>query len=846
MLANNNLKVCWRLVRRDFHFHRVKNAVLVLAAALVTGLYAFVFLLGSSVQAGFLLNYQYTYGSTSHILYTGLTEHQADLLSQNANIQSTVRLSTVGTLSDPLVGQRVVQLAVTDRAYAETVLSLPTTGRLPETAGEIAMDEFTMNSLGILHELGAPVTLQWTDPEGGVHTDAFTLSGWWASPTNFSEACTWITADTAGQLVPGYDGEAAHNVTLGVTLYQPRDLDAQAEQILADQGISGVSYTTNLAYNEARLEQAAGQALPYYAPALLVLLCGFLMLYSIVHVASERDSAFFVSLKALGMTPRQIRRFLVEKGCAVTALGLIPGWGIGFLLHLAITSRIIVGLEENPALYFLSWPPFLAAGLCTLATALLAYLLPMLALSRRTPAQLLQGIRPRRGRGRGNRDGRVTLPRLALGTLAQSRGRTVLSAVVLLLAVVLLTDVQIQYASLKEDIYLSAMSPWDYSIVDGSAYLSLQRYNQENLGITDETAESLLARPEVTSVSVLKSREILLTAPEALRQRLEDYYNQPYDETMTLRDSQSGFPDWVAGLDRLTETGAYTGLVIGLEGDYLDYMLTYSPFTSGEFDAEAFASGNYVIAGGAYYEGVSTPAAGETVTLAGRTFTVLGSVMHDNTYLSGSNSREAAFHIAYFVPMEVFDQLFPGQGVRQLAVNIDHGRQDSFEAYLDAYEQDLNQGVGITRRSEYQANFETARLNMVLPQLIVSAVLLGIALLNFVNLLVAKTVCRKQEFAVYQSLGMTRGQLRLLLLLEGGLHGLIMLLVLCPLTALFARFIMPGVIEGIGAWAMVYTFSLTPLWLSLPVILVLAAGVPLLCLHFVTRGTIRERLGGME
>ena len=141
MLANNNLKVCWRLVRRDFHFHRVKNAVLVLAAALVTGLYAFVFLLGSSVQAGFLLNYQYTYGSTSHILYTGLTEHQADLLSQNANIQSTVRLSTVGTLSDPLVGQRVVQLAVTDRAYAETVLSLPTTGRLPETAGEIATDE---------------------------------------------------------------------------------------------------------------------------------------------------------------------------------------------------------------------------------------------------------------------------------------------------------------------------------------------------------------------------------------------------------------------------------------------------------------------------------------------------------------------------------------------------------------------------------------------------------------------------------------------------------------------------------------------------------------------------------
>ena len=50
MLYNNNLKVSWALVRRDFRFHRAKNALLVLAAALVTALYTFVFLLGNAVQ----------------------------------------------------------------------------------------------------------------------------------------------------------------------------------------------------------------------------------------------------------------------------------------------------------------------------------------------------------------------------------------------------------------------------------------------------------------------------------------------------------------------------------------------------------------------------------------------------------------------------------------------------------------------------------------------------------------------------------------------------------------------------------------------------------------------------
>ena len=59
MLANNNLKVCHTLAKRDFRFHRTKNLVLILAVAMVTGLYSFVFLLGSAVEGGFLLNKPY-------------------------------------------------------------------------------------------------------------------------------------------------------------------------------------------------------------------------------------------------------------------------------------------------------------------------------------------------------------------------------------------------------------------------------------------------------------------------------------------------------------------------------------------------------------------------------------------------------------------------------------------------------------------------------------------------------------------------------------------------------------------------------------------------------------------
>lgn len=51
-------------------------------------------------------------------------------------------------------------------------------------------------------------------------------------------------------------------------------------------------------------------ARPFYEPAVLVVICGFFMIYGIVHVTAEGDEGFFAGLKALGMTPRQIRSLL--------------------------------------------------------------------------------------------------------------------------------------------------------------------------------------------------------------------------------------------------------------------------------------------------------------------------------------------------------------------------------------------------------------------------------------------------------------------------------------------------------------------------------------------------------
>ena len=70
-------------------------------------------------------------------------------------------------------------------------------------------------------------------------------------------------------------------------------------------------------------------------------------------------------------------------------------------------------------------------------------------------------------------------------------------------------------------------------------------------------------------------------------------------------------------------------------------------------------------------------------------------------------------------------------------------------------------------------------------------------------------------------------------------------MVLVPVTIAFAALVMPGYIENLS-WVSVYTFDVTPLWIILPVIAALALLTPLLCLYWITRGTIQERLGVVE
>lgn len=849
MLENNNLKICRRLAKREFRFHPKRSLLLILAASLTCGLYSFIFLLGNAVRESYLLNFEYACGFSSHIQYTGLTADQADALCERPEVKNAARTAALGQLSGRMLGFRTITLAAADQAYAESISAFPTHGRFPQAADEIALDSFTMDSLGIPHEMGQKVTLEWRTADGRMRESSFILCGWWTSPAGYSESCAWVSPEGCRKLLSDWDAPNAVNVMLGVTLHQPKELDVQAQRLLDETGILESSFRTNPAYNPALQELASKKALPFYLPFIMVMLCGFLMIYSILLITLERDLSCYAGLKMLGMTPRQIRSLLFGQAFLSWSAAVLPGWMLGFSLYFLLAGRIIVGLDVNCALFFMSWKPLLAAALLSMFNVWSAYLLQVRKLENRSPAQVLLLDRRLPGKPRKPADSKkaVSLTRLAARSLPRSGWRLGVSMLSLLFAILMLCSAWIRYQSYDEEIYLSACSPWDYSLIDGSAYTMYQRYNPDNHAITEDTVRELEAREEVISVSTLKTHELELTASDELQKLLTDYYNGTSSQGNIRRTEMEGFPEWCAGLDRLEQTGHYTGLVVGLDGEYLRYFADDSPPVDGSFSEEEFLGGSFCLTSGAADDTLSSLPSGAFVELAGRKFEVMAALVGNDAAISGGNSAAAAFNLIYFIPLDVFNEMFPGQGIRQLAVNIEHSRQKSFEKYLTAYEKSLNRGVAVVMRSDYQKSFESGRLNnSVLAEMIEGNVLLLIGLLSFMNLLAAKTFLRKREFAVYESLGMTDVQLKKLLVLEGLMHAGALTLTLVPAVFLITWFGMPAVFSRLDSWCMTYHYTLLPLWASVALIWLTAVIVPMGCLRTIRSASLSERLRSVE
>ena len=839
------------LSKRMFHTSRGRNLVAVLAILLTTMMFTTLFTLSQSMSQNLIeMTFRQT-GYNAEASMRGLSEEQADLIANHPDVEELGRSIVLGLAENRELSGRSVEIRWANEPYAQHSYALPTTGHLPQAADEIALDTLTLDRLGIPHELGAPVTLEWrkdsSDPDAETIRADFTLCGFWEGNQSSYSSMAWVSRVYADKMTGGVLSTDPNQIfglyMVQVNLYSDQNIEEAMERVLADTGLSELEYSVNLAYSPEMGAVAAQENLPMYLGMGLVFIAGYLIIYNIFQISVTADVQFYGKLKTLGTTTRQLKKLIYNQANRLCIVGIPVGLILGWLLGTVLVP-VLMGSMEGTAVVSASPMIFIGSALFAWATVLISCLRPARLAGKISPIEALRmsdadsGSKKKVKRHRGS----ASLSSMAWDNLWRNKKRTVTVICSLTLGLVLLSGFYAKNAAFDMEKYLADLTIADFTLSDSSSEDYLNGYDPHGTTLTGELVSAAESQQGLEAVGHQYSAQIDWQMDEATLQNVAAFYTEE-----RLADWESYDPAGAQALRDALSSGVASATLYGLDGIPLDTITQQQYLMEGSFDAAAFASGDYILAvgpsvePGESYPVLPTSPVGSVVELNGRSYTVMAIVYPLNpvTQLAPQQGENGKFALSFILPTAVFREQWPDHTLRQLFLNTDDSHIKSMQAFLDEFMASTNPGLPVTSRQTMAEQYQAQTRSSAVMGNAVSVVIALVGVLNFINSMVTAIVSRRREFAVMQSVGMTKKQLCRMLVNEG--------LYYAGLTLLFS-YLISAFAVGVVVRAMVedgfttFRFTLLPLVACTPVLIFFAVLIPYLCFRNLEKHSIVERL----
>ena len=862
---------------RTFRNNRGRNLAAILAIILTTLMFTTLFTLAQSLNRNMIeMTFRQT-GSDTQASIRGITEEQAAQIAAHPDVAETGESIVLGLAENTALAGMSVEIRWADDSYAAHSFSAPTMGRMPQAADEVALDIVTLDRLGIPRELGQAVTLEWrkTPTSDEKISSTFTLVGFWEGNESSYSHLAWVSREYADAMT----GDAGDNTgndpenpylglrMLQISLYTDQNIEGVMDGILADTGLTGLEYSVNLAYSPEMNAAAFQESLPMYLGMALVFVAGYLIIYNIFQISVTADIQFYGRLKTLGASTRQIRKLLYGQANRLCLAGIPAGLLLGWLLGMVLVP-VLMGTAEQSSV---SASPviFIGSALFSWLTVLISCLRPARIAARISPVEALRmndadgampsgssrkassahsrkarsaRFRSAHSRKAGRRPGNASLFSMALANLGRNKKRTVTVVCSLTLGLVLLSCFYAQNAAFDMEKYLADLTLADFELSEATSEDYINGYDPHGTTLSADLISRAEALDGLEESGHLYSAQVDWEMTEDTIQNLAAFYTEDRLADWETYDS--------AGADQLRDALDSTmasAILLGLDGIPLNAITQESCIMAGSFDAQAFSTGDYVLAVGPSVEpgtipdAIPAPTPGTEVTLNGQSYTVMAVVYPLNPVTAGASQRNAAgrFEMQFILPADVFRAQWPDHTLRKLFLNVDDAHLEEAQAFLDSYTETVNPGLPVVSRQSMASQYEAETRSSAVTGSAISIVIALVGILNFVNSMVTAIVSRRREFAVIQSIGMTKKQLRRMLVNEGLCYAVI---------TLAASYLLGSLAVGIGVRAMVaggfttFRFTLLPLLICTPILLLFAVLIPCICFRNLEKHSIVERL----
>ena len=843
------------LNRRTFRQNKGRNLVAALAIVLTTLLFTTLFVLSQSMSRNMIeMTFRQT-GYDGQVSFKSITEEQAAKIAAHPDVAEAGYSMVIGIGRGKELAGRQVEIRFADESYAEHSFAKPATGRMPQTADEIALDNIVLDKLGIPHELGQRVTLEWIADfqEEENRVSEFTLCGFWEGNESSYASMAWVSRefaeDVTAQLEAADSGAAEEvpdsrlaGICMGqVNLYSDREIEKTMDRILEDTGLTELEYGVNLAYDPDMNRMAAQESLPMYLGMILVFVAGYLIIYNIFQISVTTDIQFYGKLKTLGMTARQLKRLIYGQAGRLCLLGIPVGMLLGYLLGMVLVP---VWIQMEDARVSVSPLIFIGSAAFAGMTVLISCMRPAKMAGKVSPMEALRYNDVQRGgRSVKRRSGSAGLPALAWSNLGRNRKRTVTVICSLTLGLTLMSAFYAKNAAFDMEKYLEELMLSDFQMDQATSEEYMKGYDPYGDTLDPELIAQVEALEGLESIGYEYSHETEIALSEQTIANMQAFYTDD-----VLADWASYDPVGPKSIQEAVDEKRAGAVVYGLDGIVLDAYTDAAHVLAGSYDAEQFATGKYAIAAGLAMtkedgQTLPTVSVGDTVEIEGREYTIMA-VLDEFTVVTagakeGGAENKDRHYLEFIVPMETFRERWPQNTPRKVFFDVEDAHLDAAQEMLDRYSAETGVSIPLTTRTSKAAQYHRETRSSAVMGNVVSIVIALVGVLNFVNSMVTAIVSRRKEFAMMQSVGMTKSQLCKLLVWEGMDYAWITLL---------CTYVISSLAVGIGVRILVeggfttFRFTLLPLVICTPLLLLFAVLVPYLCFHNLEKDSLVERL----
>lgn len=831
------------LTERSFRKNRGRNLAAVLAIILTTMMFTALFTLAQSLNRNMTEMLLRQSGTTAHASTKQITDAQIQKLSAHPDVATYGSSIVVGLAENQSLAGRQVEIRYGSDQYAKDGFAYPTSGRMPQNENEIALDTLTLERLGILPELGQAVTLEWRADlsSSDITSSSFTLCGWWEANLSSYASMAWVSKEFALDACGGIDtpkeGQICGLRMMNLSFADSKNIEEKTAEILSDCGLEELEFNTNLAYTPEVRQSVLTESLPMYGGMLLVFLAGYMVIFNVFQISVAADIQFYGRLKTLGATTKQIKKLIYGQGNRLSGLGILLGLVSGYFVG-SVLVPVFIATEGMGTKVSAHPVIFLGAAAFSYVTVIFSCLLPARMAGRVSPMEALRytdadsGIRKKNKKSKNG----ASLPAMAFANTGRNKKRTLMVVCSITLGLVLMSFFYAQNASFDVEKYLTDLTVADYQLDDATNAVT-DGYDPQSRTIGADLLEKIEGTGMAEETGRLYSREIDVKLSARTCSNLERFYTPEILEDYASFDPN--FPEWKAEYDAAIQDKNASVTLYGADGLILEAATGENYILAGSFDAEAFATGQYVLAIGPAVSAQSDPPTwpvGETVEIANRTFTVMAVLYPLQPMVSGA---APVFDLPLVMPADTFIEIWPESNLRKYYFNVADDALESAAEMLTEYQQTLALGMNIVSRQTMVEQYSAQTRSQTVTGYAISIVIALVGILNFINSMATAIISRRKEFAMMQSIGMTKRQLRTMLTFEGLYYAGMTLAASYMLGALTVGILVRAMTDGGYA---TFHFTLLPLVVCTPVLIGFAILIPYICFKNLEKRSVVERL----